>query len=145
MQTQPRFVIASWSYPDAYGQGINRFLLYENHTGSWVQVGTGYYYYFNSTIFNWTVGYCIKLLVYTYLNATLTGASTVAAAKLVQRHNATVTGMAGNVVFSKQNFTYFDYTPLYTGMWGFQYYVILNFLPAWGEYYTATITYDVFW
>lgn len=145
VRAEPKFALASWSFPDEYTQGIERFLIYENHTGSWVQVSSGFYYYYDSCVLNWTVGWGIKLLCWTYLNATLTGASTVAQAKLVQRHNVTVTNTMGDTVFSKQNFTYFDYSPLYNGMWKFQYYVVLNFLPVYGEYYTATVTYQISW
>ena len=143
--TQPKFSLASWTYPDAHGQGIDRFLIYTNHTGSWVEVGSGYYYHYDTCVLNWTVGWCIKLLCYTYMNGTLTGTSTVAQAKLVQRHSVVVTDGMGQTVFSKQNFTYDDYSPLWEGMWGFTYYVVLNFLPTYGQIYTATVSYEVFW
>ena len=42
-QASPKFALATWDYPDAYGQGIDSFVLYSNSTGSWVVVDTWYY------------------------------------------------------------------------------------------------------
>jgi len=143
--TQPRFVIASWDFPDEYGQGIEGFFLYGNSSGSWVSVD-GYYTYDDDNIFNWTVGEAIKLECYTWFSSTLTGATSAANGKNFQRHNVNVRNGLGETVFSKQNFTYYSCdTGIDPPLWFYEYYVVLNFLPVFGEYYTVTITYEVFW
>ena len=39
-----QFTLAGWDYPDTYGQGIESIEVFENSTGSWVQVGGAYQY-----------------------------------------------------------------------------------------------------
>ena len=141
---QAKFRLASWSYGDGYGQGIDGFFIYENSTGSW-NIVDGYVSNTDPGVFNWTAGVAVKLDCWTGFNSTLTGAATTAEGKNYQRHNVTVKNFEGTTVFSKQNFTYYSVDIEYTPMWLYEYYVVLNFLPLAGEYYTVTVTYDVFY
>lgn len=140
-----RFVLASWTFPDQYGQGINDFDVYENSTGSWVNVG-GPTEYDESGIFEWYGWYgSIKLKCWTYFNSTLTEAGSTNEGKLYQRHNVTVTDLNDTIVFSQQNFTYSNVYTEEAPMWIYVYEVVLNFLPETGEYYTVTVVYEIFW
>ena len=142
-QVPPKFAVASWSY-DSHGQGMEGFFVKQNSSGSWVTVG-GYNTKNDANVFNWTTGHFIKLDCYFWFNSTLTGATSAADGKRFQRSNVTVINVEGERVFSKQNFTYYSCdTGSNPPMWEYEYYVILNFLPAWGEYYAVTITYEIF-
>jgi hypothetical protein len=146
--TQPRFAIAAWGDGDGYGQGIDAFLIYENSTGSWDEIPGGPFGpgYTETYTFNWTAGIAIKVTCYTWFNSTLTGATTAAEGKKYQRHNVTVTNGFGDTVFSKQNFTYYSCdTGIAWPMWFYEYYVVLNFLPGFGEYYIVTVTYETYY
>jgi len=147
-----QFVLASWEFPDEYGQGIQGFRIYENSTGSWefqgFWVGELYVYYFypelgHSLSFNWSVGRSIKLRIYTILNGTLTGATDAADGRNYHRHSVIVVNQ-GATIFTQQNFTYSlggGAGPLYY----YEYEVILNFLPDYGQIYIVTVMYEIFW
>lgn len=138
-----KFVIASWSYPDEYGQGISSIYVYENSTGAWLQASKEDYD--ESGVLEWDADIAIKLSVWAWFNSTLTGASDSDEGKLYQRHNVSVISM-GSTVFSQQNFTYYDATTgLYPDLWWYIYEVVLDFLPEWGQTYVATITYEIFY
>jgi len=139
-----KFVLASWSFPDEYGQGIYDFDVYENSTGSWVNVG-GPTEYDESGIFDWEIGVAIQLRTWSYFNSTLTGAADTNEGKLLQRHNVTVTKIGGATVFSQQNFTYSNVYTDEDPMWVYTYLVILDFLPVAGEIYTVTVIYEIWW
>lgn len=137
------FTLASWEYPDSNGQGIWGVYVYENSTGSWVYVAVTEYDDDESYIWNASVG--IKLRVWTMFNSTLTGAGSTAEGQLMQRHNVTVTNRQGDTIFSQANFTYFDVSLAADPIWAYAYDVVLNFLPAALQSYTATITYEVWY
>ena len=138
-----QFVLADWDYPDEYGQGMFKILVFENSTESWVQVGNWLYYY-NSTTFDWDVGVGIKIRVLTTLNSTLTGASNVEDGRNYQRHNVTVTTPEG-IVFSQNNFTSSGEPDEEGDLYYYDYAVVLNFLPVSGVIYIVTVTYEVFY
>jgi hypothetical protein len=141
----PKFIISSWDFPDEYGQGIEGFEIFENSTGSWVQIG-GEYTSDESLIFEWNVSVAIKLNCWTWFNSTLTGAATGAEGKNYQQHSVDVTQTNGTSVFSQQNFTYFYVdTGIDPPLWFYGYEIVLNFLPNYGETYTATVIYEVYW
>jgi hypothetical protein len=145
-KAQPKFVIASWDYPDEYGQGIDAFGVYENSTGSWLAVG-GFVpnvAYNEEGSFDWNASLGIKIRVYCLINSTLVGFGSVAEGKLYQQHDVVVTQSNGTVVFSQQNFTYFAGGAI-DEMYEYDYDVVLNFLPDYGEIYTVTITYEIYW
>lgn len=139
-----QFVLASWDYPDEYGQGISGFTLFGNSTGSWVQVGD-YHSWTEAHVYDWNVSVAIKLRCYTNFNSTLTGASSTTEGKNYQRHNVTVTDSNDAIVFSQNNFTYTGVSTVFAPMWLYDYEVVLNFLPDYGQVYTVTVTYEVFW
>jgi len=138
------FVISSWDYPDQYGQGIEGFTVYENSTGSWVEVGSGDYSN-SSILFEWNASVAIKLRCYSSLNNTLTGANDTDEGKNYQRHNVTVTLNNGTVVFSQQNFTYVSVATWPYPVWLYSYDVVLNFLPTYAQTYIVNVTYEVFY
>jgi len=142
--TRAPFVLASWDFPDEYGQGIDTITVYENSTGSWVSVGN--YDYDEASVLDWEVGVAIKLKVWTWFNSTLTGAGSTNEGKNYQRHNVTVTDFSDTIVFSQQNFTvvFYDYGEP-SSMWYYTGSVVLNFLPEAGEYYMVTVVYEIFW
>ena len=156
-QAKAQFIIASWNFPDEYGQGIEAFRVYENSTGDWVQVGFQPDYWNNTAghVYEWNASVGIKLSCYTLFNQTFVGLDNEIVGQNYLRHSVTVTRptvLPGEspIVFSQQNFTYYSVTT-YSGtgpssqLWYYEYYVILNFLPQEGIYYTATITYEIFY
>lgn len=153
-----KFVLAAWSYPDEYGQGIYGYRIYENSTGDWesfgyeYQVGTtmGTFYFvhpdtFDVDVFDWTAGVFIKLRFYFTLNSTLTGATDLTNGKNYFRHSIIVIDLNESTVFSQQNFTYYDNEGEDEGIYYYLYDIILDFEPVQGDYYTATVTYEVYW
>jgi len=138
-----RFVLAEWDFPDEYAQGITFFNIYENSTGSWVQVGGNWRYYETSNL-EWYANASIKLTCWTIFNHTLTGAVSIADGKDYQKHNVTVTNV-GTTIFSQQNFTYNTGQDLGDGIYRYAYDVVLNFKPESGQIYVVTVTYEVFY
>ena len=86
----------------------------------------------------------MKIRVETYLNQTLVGAESTAEGQNYLRHDVIVTE-AGNVVFSQQNFTYYDVGESGEDPYYYEYEVVLNFLPETGYIYVVVITYEVFY
>lgn len=137
--TTPKFILASWDYPDEYGQGVYALRVYENSTGSWVSA-SGWIDYYETVVLEWEGEVAIKIKCLSTINATLTGASSSYAGRLYIRHNVTVTNSLDAVVFSKQNFTFLqdvDYE--------YEHEVILNFLPLFAEHYTVSIICEIFY
>jgi hypothetical protein len=158
--TRAQFVLASWDYPDECGQGIMGIKMWENSTGDWLPVpyythyypdyheelGTFYYlnYYQDHYFYNWSAGAAMKMRVDTLLNSTLTGAVDLADGQNYHRHNVIVTS-AGTIIFSQSNFIYEDSGDIGAPMYYYEYYVILNFIPADGQIYTVTVTYEIYY
>ena len=144
-----QFVIASWDYPDEYGQGIESLEVFSNQTGSWLPAnwaGDAEREYFESSDFDWNASIFIKLSCWTWFNSTLTGATDWEDGENYHRHRVDVTTINGTVVFSQQNFTFASAFPaIDPPMWYYEYEVILNFLPIAGEIYTVIVTYEIFW
>jgi len=142
-----KFIISSWVFPyDEYGQGIDALSVYENSTGSWLLVG-GFapnVDHEDEGSFNWNVSIGIKIRVYSWLNSTLTGVSSTAEGKNVQRHNVTVVLTNGTVIFNQNNLTYFNAGAV-GPMYEYNYDVVLNFLPECGNIYTVTVTYEIYY
>jgi hypothetical protein len=141
-----QFVLASWSYPDEYGQGLYQIEVDENSTGAWVEYGEGGYYEAgDSLLFPWNVSVGIRLVVYTRLNSTLTGIPDKDNWGPYQRLNVTVTQNNGTVVFSQQNITTFYTSSSFGEIYRYGFMFVLEFLPNYGEIYAATVTYEVFY
>ena len=149
-QAQPKFALATWDYPDAYGQGIDSFVLYSNSTGSWVVVDTWYYddLYPAPDPVPWNASQAIKLRVRCTMNTTLVGTSNPELGQNYIRHDIVVTDQLDAEVFVQQNFTYeteaHDFA-IYPGIIFYYYYVIFDFLPISGELYTVEVTYEVYY
>ena len=118
---QPKFEIASWSFPDQYGQGVYALRPYENSTGSWLNATSTSLYYYDACVIEWDAGVFLKLNVYCLFNSTLTGATSLENGLLLLRHSVTVTDNYG-VVFTKENFTVSGYQ-----VWSGQYMDVYSF------------------
>ena len=140
-----QFVLASWSYPDEYGQGIEQIQVEENSTNPGTWEGVDLRKWHENQEYDWNVSVFIRLRVFAWMNNSLVGATDLEDGWNYQRLNVTVTIDNGTTVFSQQNFTTFVKYDTYDPMWSYQYYVILNFLPDYGWIYTATITYEIYW
>ena len=70
-KNKTQFALASWVFPDEYGQGIDRIFVQENSTGFWVDIGVASYPDGRNNVLDWNVSVGIKLRVYTRLNETL--------------------------------------------------------------------------
>ena len=149
-----KFVISGWDYPDEYDQGLFGMKFWENTTGDWLgapwysELGQFYYCTPSMTddyIYNVTGGASLKMRVDTTLNATLTGATDLEDGKNYFRTNVTVTCL-GTIVFSQQNLTSLvteddSSDPIYY----YEYDIVLNFILESGQFYTVTVTYEVFY
>ena len=148
LEQPAKFVIASWDFPDEYGQGIYGFFIKENSTGSFLNIRESIFLSSEEMIIEVNESIAIKLDVRVQLNYTLLGLSHPADIELginYFRLGVTVTS-AGQPVFSQQNFTYDDLNGLVeTGIWYFSEEVILNFITVVGEIYTVTVIYEVFY
>jgi len=144
-----KFVLASWAFPDEYGQGVDKISVYSNDTGSWLPAnwaGDASRDYDESSEFDWNASIFIRLNVWTWFNSTLMGATDWEDGKNYHRHRVDVTTINGTVVFSQQNFTFANAFPaIDPPLWYYEYTVILNFLPLEFMIYTAIITYEVFY
>ena len=141
-----QFVLASWDFPDEYGQGIYGFFLQENSTGAWWTVPGAIILSTYDTEFEFEAGFALGLDVRILLNYTLLGLTHPDDKTLglnYVRLNVTVTN-AYETVFSQQNFTYDGLSGLYeTGIWWYSQEVFFDFILTSGIY-TATVTYEIF-
>jgi len=146
-----QFVLASWDYPDEYGQGIRNVALEQYINGEWVALTDpsppkGYYY--SGSAFNITSGTNgggnISIVVQCFLNATLCGIDDIDDGPALIRHTITVTNTTATV-FYQQGFDLTYQTDAYDPLYFYQYEVVANFVPISGITYTATITYEVFY
>ncbi len=147
-----QFVIASWDYPDEYGQGIELVYIHENSTGSWVAVLDPAFVSWNedSTIeINATPNTAIRLIPVVNINHTLfdfgPDKSENASARAIIRVGIEFVSL-GETLFSQDNLTWdgsvFDDTDT---TWAIGYTVIINVLLVSGLIYIVTITYEVFY
>lgn len=143
-----QFIIAGWSYPDAFGQGIEGLVFLENSTGSWVTVKNEHESQFvsykpwnetHSYEYNYTF---LKIECWTYFNSSKVEVSTTAQGQLRQRHYIEVS-LRGDIVFSQQNFTYGTVSTSNDPLWWYCYTVVINYAFFFGETYTIDIDYEV--
>ena len=133
-----KFILANWDYPDEYGQGISRIRFYENSTGSWLSA-SGWIDYDETLVPEWEAGVAIKIECLSVINATLTGAPSSYEGRNYIRHNVTVTNLAEQVVFSKQNFTF-----ILEENYEYEHEVILNFIPQELTLYTIELNCEIY-
>jgi len=138
-----QFYVATWSYPDEYGQGIDTWYAQSNRTGSWVTF-EAYNHDQNYDAIEWNVSQVIRMMVWCTLNYTLLGISSLSEGLNYIKHNVTVTDRHNAIVFSKQNFT-FDYNASYDGLYWYRHYVILDFSPLEGELYTVVLNCEIYY
>jgi len=140
------FSLASWGYPDQYGQGILNMTIQYYYNGSAVEAD---YYPTNSTIsLIVDAEEDITIIVYSWLNNTLVGADDYNDAKNYFRHNASLFLNNGTEIFSQENFTIMlGGSDAYDPMFLYRHYVTLPstaFVNT-GTIYTCIITYEVFY
>jgi len=136
-----RFILSGWSYPDEYGQGIDRFEFYENTTGSWVQFG-GYHWFNESHTHDWNYTY-LKVRCWTWFNSTHVDAADTAEGQLFQRHSVVVTRY-GVTVFSQQNLTYVSVDTTDDPMWWYCYEVVIDVELYAGNTYEVVVSYEIY-
>ena len=144
---QSQFALASWDFPDEYGQGIYSITPDENSSGYWshIESAPGFLYSTSeNNSFLVDAGCSIRLDVRVYVNYTLLGVSDPDTLNYI-RLNVTVLSL-GDTIFSIQNMTY-DYLGgnLGDGIWWYSFVDVLNFLTVEGQVYIATVTYEVFY
>ena len=145
LEQPPKFIIASWSYPDEYGQGILQIQVEENSTipGVWEPVELRHYY--ENQEYDWNASLFIRLRIWVWMNNSVVEAEDLDDGWNYQQLAVTVKIDNGTTVFSQQNFTHHVCYDTFDPMWDYQWYVILNFLPETGFIYIATITYEIYW
>ena len=143
--TKTQFVISSGDY-DEFGNGIEGSYVFENSTGSWEYIDAPFHIlYSDGYSFEWEGGVFIKLRVFAFFNSTQAGAASTTEGKNYLKHNISVIDRSDTVVFSQQNFTYYSVSTSLDPIWYYGYDVILDFLPAEGNTYTATIIFEVYY
>lgn len=145
VRSQAQFVISSWDFPDEYGQGIHAIVGYENSTGTWEIIPYFVYNYnYEDNIFDINAtGAGLMLRVWTEFNSTHVGVDDSEEGKLYHQHHIIVTN-ATHTLFEQQNFTFnsvSDGTPVYD----YFYDIIFGFIPVFGQIYTVTVTYEIWW
>ena len=147
-----KFILASWGYPDEYGQGIRNIALEQYTNGEWVGLTIpsppeGYYY--SPSLFEITDGEgsngSLWINVQCFLNATLCGISDIDDGPVLIRHTITVSTSTNSSVFYQENFTLTYQTDFAAPLYFYQYEVFTDFVPQDGTIYAATITYEVFY
>lgn len=142
-----KFILASWTYPDDYGQGIHSISAYTNASGSWVSVD-GINWLSSSNVILWNQSNFIRLYVGSSVNKTLLSLSTPEEGANYIKHNVTVVDSFGVEVFSQQNFTlnWAIYDAGYAiDLYYYSHYVTLGFAPIDGQTYTVTLTCAIWW
>lgn len=143
-----QFVLASWDYPDEYGQGISGISISQNISG-WVPVtpwGWGPNNEKDVFVINYTAT-GIKITVWCELNNTVVGADSFDDGKNYLRHsvNITIVGdRASGTIFSKENFTYLGGTDL-DPMFYYIYDVDIPLSVVGGLTYKAVVHYEIYW
>jgi len=148
-----QFVIAGWSFPDEYGQGVYIVTPYQNSSGSFVTIpnpetGIGTCYWNNATTYNlnFTANTALRFDARVLLNYTRLGLSHPAdnvTGRNYLRVNLEMF-LASESVFSLQNMTYDSLWGLYeTGLWWYAYVDIVDFILVAGQIYTVVITLEV--
>ena len=141
--TTARFVLSSWDYPDEYGQGIEYVKVYQNGTGSYVELSESPINPTDDAELEVDSDGFLQIRVLTWLNKTYCGIANIGAAYAIFRHSINVT-LQGENVFSQQNFTKISASGAGDPLFWFYYQVIIDFLPISGRTYVATIEYDLY-
>ncbi len=142
-----QFVLASWDYPDEYGQGIYSITPDENSSGYWSHIESSPGFIYSDSENNSFVvdaGISIRLDVRVFVNYTFLGVSDPDTLNYI-RLNVTVLSL-GDTIFSIQNMTYNSVGgDIGDGIWWYSFVDVLNFLTVSGTIYMTTVTYEVFY
>ena len=143
--TNSQFVLASWSYPDdEYGQGILSVFVYENSTGSWVEIPESHFDPDDPSSATVNGSLALKVGVFYVINHTLFGLGGVNDAKLIIRGSVEMLCL-GESVFFQQNLTYYDSGNVGATCWWLGYEAVIDFILVAGDTYTVELTYDIYW
>jgi len=140
----PRFVVSSWDYPDANGQGISTWYLQTNTSGTWTSVAAAGYLQEDPSPVQWNASDPVRVLTWVSMNYTLTGASSLEDGKNYIRQTIVVTDSLDAVQYTEVNGTY-NQGLENEGLYWYQYGFVWDFLPLSGEVYTIVITYEVYY
>jgi len=146
--TKAGFVIASWQYPDQYGQGIEEIRLYQWLDSAW----EGH----PDTTFGWgpnapsetfwiEADGALAIVFRCWLNGTLTGVSSLAEGQNYLRHSVLVKSPYDASIFTQQNFTYVSGTDSLAPMYFYIYNVTLPISPEHGVTYTAVVDFEIWY
>ena len=153
-QAKAQFVMASWDYPDEYGQGVYGFFVLDNSSGSFMPWSGPIILPDNASIFEAEAGISLGLEMRITVNYTFLGledpdpynhSAELHPALNYVRLNVTVTALA-EVVFSQDNFTYnLEAGDMGDGVWYYGQEVFFDFLTVSGTVYIVTVTYEVYY
>ena len=142
-----QFVLASWDYPDEYGQGIDEVYVAHNKSGSFVDFsGSPYSAGDNTTIgLSTGGGYHLRFTIYVQLNRTRISLSKPwNDGHLFIRLAVTVTA-GSTLIFSQQNLTYLAFGGTADPVEWYKYSVIPDFIPLDGTFYTVVLSYEIYY
>ena len=90
-------------------------------------------------------GVNLTLSVFCWVNGTSADIASLSEGLNIMQHNVSVVLNNGTTIFSQQNFTYIIGTDGDAPMYFYRHDVILVFTPAFGEIYTVTVNYEVYY
>ena len=151
-----RFVISSWSYPDAHGQGIALISPEENSSVYWSPIldGTGWLYPDNSSQIEIEAGYSLRLDVRVIVNCTFLNVAEGNGSDYSASEHPVLNYIRLGLVVTTSSATVFELTnmtydvlggDLGGGLWYYSFVDILNFTTIAGEIYITTITYEIYY
>ena len=143
-----QFILASWGYPDEYGQGVDEVYVAHNKSGSFVNFAGSPYSSGDDTTIELFLGagYHLRFIVYVQLNRTHISLSKPwNDGHLFIRLAVTVTNNSASVVFSQQNLTYDGFGGTADQVEWYKYSVIPDFILIDGTIYTAVLSYEIYY
>lgn len=146
VKANPQFVLAyDYILPDGNGVSQISVLIDGVQNGTMYYASDPYPTYTADNPKDIDVGVNLTLIVRSWVNATFCDIATYAEGYNIIRHSIVVTCTNGTTVFSQQNFTYWSGTDYYDPMFHYEYWVYLDFVPTYGEVYTATVVYELYY
>ena len=141
-----RFVLASWSYPDEYGQGIEAIRAYQYLDGGWVAIDGGFDVgNTESTTFNISESGPLNLTLKCWLNNTLVRADDLTDGLNYIRLSVIVSTPSNSSIFSQYNFSLQSSTDALDPMFYYQFWVTLDFAPVESTTYRAVVTCEIYY
>ena len=142
-----QFILADYVYPPPNGNGIAYISIFidGDYVDTMYNNPDSYPTATPTNPLDIDAGVTMTLQLECWINGTFMDISSLAEGLLIMRHSIVITRINGTTVFSQQNFTYVSGTDAFAPMYNYKYTVILDFVPEHGEYYTATVTYELWW